>query len=46
MEDTDYIILDTTTGDYADGVFETKKEAEEWISKQDIPEKYEIYGRD
>ena len=42
----DYIIMDVTNGDVVGGVFETWDEAQEWIERQDIPEKYEIIERD
>ena len=42
----DYVIMDTTCGDIVGGVFETRKEAENWIKDQGQDFKYEIIERD
>ncbi len=46
-EEKEYLIMDSTCGDLSVKVFETRKEAEEWIKQQKGEEgRYEIIERD
>jgi hypothetical protein len=38
-------VMDTTTGDIVEQ-FESQVEAEEWMSRQDVPEKYDFWRED